>query len=94
MKDKDYIIKPLVWRVESKSSVKFHVDNDDYFGTIATVLNLIKQEIKRDGLENVSSINKTLKNLEKDLLFLQNNYQINPKTKKKKTMPKGNDNSQ
>ncbi len=92
--NKSYSIKPLVWSVKDESSVRFHVDNDDYFGTIATVLSLIKQQIKRGECDNAPLIEKTLKNLEKDLLFLQQNYQINPKTKNKNKTPKGNDNNQ
>lgn len=47
MPEKKYKIKPLVWFVRDETSVKFHVENDDYFGTIAAVLSLIKQQIKK-----------------------------------------------
>ncbi len=94
MKKQDYKIKHLVWQVKDESSVKFHVENDDYFGTIATILSLIKQQIKRGECNNASSIKTTLKNLENDLLFLQNNYQISPKIKKKNIVPKGKEKTQ
>jgi hypothetical protein len=32
----------------SISSVKFHVKSDDYFGTLATILSLVKQDILDD----------------------------------------------
>jgi len=86
---KKYQITPLVWLVRDEASVKFHVASDDYFGTIATILNLIKQQIKKGGAPDAAALNRILKNLEKDLLYLQNNYQIKPKSKKKKITPKG-----
>jgi len=93
MANKKYKIRPLTWFVKDESSVKFHVENDDYFGTIATILSLIKQEIKK-GANSTPEIETTLKNLEKDLLYLQNNYQINPKTRNKNNTPNGNENNQ
>ncbi len=89
MPEKKYKITPLVWCVRDKASVKFHVENDDYFGTIAAVLSLIKQQIKKDDCANAATLNKILKNLEKELMFLQKNYQINPKIKNKNKIPKG-----
>lgn len=86
---KKYKITPLLWCVRDEASVKFHVENDDYFGTIATILNLLKQQIKKSGYPETATLNKILKNLESDLLHLQKNYQIKPKSKKKKRTPKG-----
>lgn len=86
---KKYQITPLVWLVRDEASVKFHVTNDDYFGTIATILSLIKQQIKKSGAQDAATLNKIFQNLEKDLLYLQKNYQINPRSKKKKITPKG-----
>ena len=86
---KKYQIKPLFLLVRDEASTKFHVKNDDYFGTIATILSLLKQEIKKNDCRNSAVFKKTLDSVEKDLLFLQKNYQINPKTKNKKVMPKG-----
>ncbi len=86
---KKYKITPLVWCVRDEASVKFHVENKDYFGTIATILSLIKQEIKKDSGPKTATLNKILKNLETDLLYLQKNYQIKPKSKKKNKTPKG-----
>jgi hypothetical protein len=86
---KKYNIKPLFLLVRDEKSTKFHVENNDYFGTIATVLSLMKQEINKSGLLNIAAFNKTLKNIEKDLLFLQKNYQINPKIRNKNKTPKG-----
>lgn len=92
---KKYQIKPLFLMVKDEAGTKFHVKNDDYFGTIATILSLIKQELKKSGSASRAALNKTLNNLEKDLLFLQKNYQIsprnqiNPRTKNKNRTPNG-----
>ncbi len=92
---KKYQLTPILHLLKDEASVKFHVQSDDYFGTIATVLNLLKQQIKKDGCDNAAVLNKTLDNLEKDLMFLQKNYEINlrpqisPRMKNKNSKPKG-----
>jgi len=86
---KKYQIKPLAYFVKDEASVKFHVENNDYFGTIAAVLSLVKEQIKKDDCPNAVILNKILKDLETDLMILQKNYQINPKNKKKNKIPKG-----
>jgi hypothetical protein len=55
----------------SKKSVEFHIKSGDYFGTLAAVLSLVEQILK-DDKEN----RKILKNVVKDLLYLQKNYII------------------
>jgi len=57
----------------TQKSLKFHIKHQDYFGTMATILSLIRQE--KEKLE--ARHNKTFKRLEKKLVYLQNNYQIN-----------------
>ena len=103
---KKYKITPLLWLVKDEASVKFHIKSDDYFGTMATILGLLKQQIKNSDVKNVAILKKTLDNLEKDLMFLQKNYRINyrrrpakalysnPKIKNKNKTPKGKLNSQ
>jgi hypothetical protein len=91
---KKYKIKSLLNFVRDEKSVKFHIKSDDYFGTIATVLSLIKQQIKKDACKNADILSQTLNNIEKDLMFLQNNYQINPKIKNKNSIPNGKLNNQ
>lgn len=56
-----------------KNSLKFHIENDDYFGTLATILSLISQSIQKQDFD--LSI-KTLNLLEEDLKYLQDNYKI------------------
>ena len=55
----------------SEKSVKFHIENNDYFGTLATVLSLIKQTLEK----NQKHI-EILDSIEKDLMYLQANYKI------------------
>ena len=58
----------------SKKSLEFHIKSDDYFGTLATVLSLIRQN-PDDTKQNL----KILHNLEKDLMCLQKEYKITKK---------------
>ena len=57
-------------------NVLFHIESKDYFGTLATVLSLIRQ-----GLESPETNSTVLEKCEKDLIFLQENYDIIPKVK-------------
>lgn len=86
---KKYKITPLVWLIKDEASVKFHVQSDDYFGTIAAILGLIKQQTKKDKGQKALIFNKILQNLETDLLYLQKNYQIKLRRRKKNKIPKG-----
>jgi len=58
----------------SKKSVEFHIKSDDYFGTLAAVLSLIRQGINSE--ESRETNIKNLVNLEKDLMYLQKEYEI------------------
>lgn len=58
----------------NKKSLEFHVKSDDYFGALATILGLIRQNIEK-GEDDKLNI-KTLRNVEKDLMYLKNNYKI------------------
>lgn len=55
----------------SRRSVMFHIKSDDYFGTLATVLSLIRQ-LPGNSNKYIKALNK----LEKDLMFLQGEYKI------------------
>ncbi|MFA4999965.1 MAG: hypothetical protein WC545_01225 [Patescibacteria group bacterium] len=75
---KKYKITPLVWYVKDEKSVKFHIKSDDYFGTTATILSLLKHRLKQNGAENAALLG-AFDNLEEDLMFLQKNYRIHPR---------------
>lgn len=57
----------------NKEKVKFHVKNDDYFGTLATVLDLVRQNLNPFNQKKEKS---TLEGAVKDLMHLQKNYRI------------------
>lgn len=54
----------------SQKVVKFHIKSDDYFGTLSTILGLIRQ--KNKSIKDFSIIKK----IETDLIFLQDQYKI------------------
>jgi len=62
------IIKKLIM---SKKSLEFHIKSGDYFGTLAIILSLIKQ-----NPDNTKQNLKILSNIEKDLVYLQKEYMI------------------
>jgi hypothetical protein len=55
-------------------SLKFHIKSDDYFGTLATIISLIKQDFEVNLY--FDKYIEVLDNVEKDLIFLQKNYFI------------------
>jgi len=58
----------------SKKSLEFHIKSDDYFGTLAAVLSLIRQNIINKKNSDIHV--KTLTGIEKDLMILQKGYKI------------------
>ncbi|MDD3711101.1 MAG: hypothetical protein PHP37_00640 [Patescibacteria group bacterium] len=74
--NKDYKISPSFYLIHDKKSVNFHVKKNDYFGTLATIIELINQD---NVLENKEELKKLLKRLKKDLLYLQENFIIKKK---------------
>lgn len=58
----------------SKKSLEFHIKSDDYFGTLATILNLINQNLKNSNFEK--EYIKVLNKLVEDLVYLQDKYKI------------------
>jgi hypothetical protein len=56
-----------------EESVTFHVEHNDYFGTLATVLDLLSQDLRKKGhLRNA----ETLVGLRDRLMYLQHGYRI------------------
>lgn len=64
--------------INDTEDVEFHIDKDDYFGTMATVLDLMKQEkkLEKDKKEIDERHIKIMEQLTKDLLFLQRDYRV------------------
>jgi hypothetical protein len=59
---------------EEIKSLEFHIKSNDYFGTLATILSLTRQNLEKNEHKKLNI--KTLSKIEKDLLFLQKNYKI------------------
>lgn len=52
-------------------NLEFHIESDDYFGTLAAILDLFTQSVMGS-----SDKDKILKEKVKELMYLQNNYKI------------------
>ncbi|MCX6795430.1 MAG: hypothetical protein NT165_01695 [Candidatus Falkowbacteria bacterium] len=84
---KKYQINWPNWLVRDQRSVQFHVEANDYFGTLAAIIDLLEQKPELIG-------HPALQEVKKDLLILQEDYQIVSSlaiesTKKEKRIPKG-----
>ncbi len=56
-----------------ESCLQFHIEENDYFGTLATVLDLVRQDLdKRGDIRN----RETLVRLRDRLMHLQKGYRI------------------
>ncbi len=58
-----------------KKNIDFHLEVDDYFGTLATVLDLFRQELERGCALRGDSMS-FLERTRDDLVYLQNFYKI------------------
>lgn len=94
-KRRNYQINPSFFVLKDEKSVSYHVKQHDYFGTLATIISLLMQNLKSDDdfIKNRKLMIKTLKNLEKDLNFLQAGYNISLKAKLNKTENKKQENN-
>ena len=54
--------------------LKFHIKSEDYFGTLATILDLFRLDVLEKKF--IFDKNKILKKIVKDLIYLQDNYKI------------------
>lgn len=80
---KQYYIRPSFLTLNDEKTVKYHLKKSDYFGTVATLTNLLNHLLSHSEKINkkeLSNILRALSNLEKDSIFLQENYTIVPKS--------------
>jgi len=56
-----------------EKSLTFHIEQNDYFGTLATVLDLVRQDLGKQGYYRHEG---TLRRLRDDLLHLQRSHWI------------------
>ena len=57
----------------SKRNIEFHIKSDDYFGTLATVIDLVRQNLNPFKQKQEK---KTLEKKVKELMYLQKNFKI------------------
>lgn len=91
---KKYQLKNKAWLLKDQASVNFHVKHDDYFDTMASILSLLKDNINDLNEEEKKLMIKVFDNLITDSLYLQANYLITPKKKKREKSPTGKEISQ
>jgi hypothetical protein len=61
----------------NQTPLEFHISADDYFGTLATVLDLLRQEMERRGRRKHHA--QVLMRMTEDLVYLQRNFRIERK---------------
>ena len=78
-KPKQYKLKQSSWLLNDEKSVNYHLKKSDYFGTVATLANLLSHLLSDSSPVNKKEqkdIIKALNNLKNDSVFLQKNYKI------------------
>ncbi len=71
--NKKYSINKNYLIIRDKKSVNWHVEQNDYFGTLATIINLLNQDYILDDRDKLKKI---FKSLDKDLRYLQKSFVI------------------
>ncbi|MGC1686237.1 MAG: hypothetical protein WA734_11505, partial [Candidatus Acidiferrales bacterium] len=67
-------VQELVTSFMAEKNIEFHIAANDYFGTLATTLDLLRQAIAERGCRAEDA--ELLRRLKEDLLFLQTNHTI------------------
>jgi hypothetical protein len=57
----------------NEASLQFHIEANDYFGTLATVLDLVSQDLRKKGHRRHA---ETLRRLRDNLVYLQRSHRI------------------
>jgi hypothetical protein len=57
-----------------KRSLQFHVESNDLFGTVATVLDSMRQEVEKSGFRGRHS--QLLRRVRDTLVYLQEHYRV------------------
>jgi hypothetical protein len=63
----------------NEDSLQFHIQQNDYFGTLATVLDLVRQDLDRRGYHPHAL---TLSRLRDNLVYLQRSHRIENRGRK------------
>jgi hypothetical protein len=56
-----------------EASLQFHIENEDCFGTLATLLDLVSQSLKKEGSPRHAEVLLLLRDR---LMYLQRGYRI------------------
>lgn len=77
----DNVYYPSQDKKNNHTSLLFHVDQNDYFSTLATILRFYEESINEKNIspEMRELQLKTIKDVMSDLLYLNKNYAIAPK---------------
>jgi hypothetical protein len=59
--------------MNEEASLQFHIEENDFFGTVATVLDLVSQDLQRKGHRSNA---EALGHLRDRLMYLQQGYRI------------------
>ena len=57
----------------TEASIQFHIEENDYFGTLATVIDLVSQDLQKNGQNRNAEI---LEGLRDNLIYLQRSHRI------------------
>ena len=57
----------------TEASIQFHIEENDYFGTLATVIDLVSQDLQKNGQNRNAEI---LQRLRDNLVYLQHSHRI------------------
>jgi hypothetical protein len=57
----------------TEASIQFHIAKNDYFGTLATVIDLVSQDLQKNGQNRNAEI---LQRLRDNLVYLQRSHRI------------------
>lgn len=68
----------------TEASIQFHIEKNDYFGTLATVIDLVSQDLQKNGQNRNAEI---LQRLRDNLVYLQRSHRIT-KLRDKRKVPR------
>ena len=57
----------------TEASIQFHIEKNDYFGTLAAVIDLVSQDLQKNGQNRNAEI---LQRLRDNLVYLQRSHRI------------------
>lgn len=61
-------------KIGCRRALHWHIEEDDYFGTLATILELLRQRIEHKGYGRKDS--RLIEDLREELVYLQGDFEI------------------